>query len=109
MDDQAGNREILRAFLSWRGYTVIEATNGQEAVQLMTTAGPDLIIMDLAMPVMDGFAATRILRQSTKVPIIACTAFDTPHHRARALQLGFNDFLPKPVSFDTLASMWNNF
>ena len=105
VDDQASNREVLQAFLSWSGYSVLEATNGQEAVQVVATDCPDLIIMDLAMPVMDGFTATRILRQTTEVPIIACTAFDTPDYRTHALLIGFNDFLTKPVSFAALASM----
>ena len=109
VDDQAGNRDVLQTFLSWRGYTVLEATNGQEAVQLVARDCPDLIIMDLAMPVMDGFAATRILRQTTEVPIIAYTAFDTPDHRAHALLTGFSEFLPKPISLAALASMLEQF
>lgn len=88
VDDQAGNREILRIFLGWSGYTVIEAINGHEAVLSVTTACPDLNIMDLAMPVMDGFAATRMLRLTTQIPIIACTAYDSPEHRAHALLAG---------------------
>lgn len=105
VDDHAGNREVLQCFLSWRGYMVLEATNGQEAVELVAADNPDLVIMDLAMPVMDGFTAAKILRQTTQVPIIAYTAFDTPDHRAHAHLIGFNRFLPKPVSFDVLASM----
>lgn len=91
------------------GYTVVEAINGQEAVHSVATDCPDLILMDLAMPVMDGFAATRMLRQTTQVPIIACTAYDSPDHRAHALLTGFNDFLPKPVSFDALTTMLEQF
>lgn len=105
VDDQANNREILQAFLSWKGYTVLVAINGQEAVELVATDCPDLIIMDLAMPVMDGFAATEILRQTTQLPIIACTAYDTPEARAYALLIGFNAFLPKPINFDALTAM----
>jgi|SRR5688572_11246557 len=77
VDDQEGNREVLGIFLGWIGYTVIEATNGLEALKLATRDCPDLIIMDLAMPVMDGFTAVRLLRdlpQTRDVPIVA-----TPH------------------------------
>ena len=67
VDDNYFNRELLNVYLSSSGYTVIEACNGNEAVKVATIEHPDLIIMDLTMPVMDGYGAVRILR---KVPEI---------------------------------------
>jgi CheY-like chemotaxis protein len=112
VDDEENNREVLNAILSWDGYKVMEATNGHEAVQIATKDCPDLIIMDLAMPVMDGFTAVRLLRelpQTCKVPIVACTAYDTVMHRAEAMRNGFNEFLSKPVDFAALESILNGF
>lgn len=102
VDDYECNRELLRMFLSTSGYIVIEAANGLEAVKIATRISPDLIIMDLAMPVLDGYGAVRLLREVPKlceVPIVACTAYDTSTHRAHAMSLGFNEFLTKPIDF----------
>jgi CheY-like chemotaxis protein len=102
VDDHEGNRELLHVFLSMNGYNVIEAGNGLEAVKVATRERPDLIIMDLAMPVMDGYGAVRILREVPEirdVPIVACTAHDTPTHRVQAMMVGFNEFLTKPIDF----------
>lgn len=112
VDDQEGNREVLRMFLSWGGYVVREASDGLEAVNLATKDRPDLIFMDLAMPRMDGFNATRLLRESSEtrdVPIVAYTAHDTPDYRSRALRTGFNEFLTKPIDFKTLESVLDRF
>jgi CheY-like chemotaxis protein len=112
VDDQDGNREILRLFLTETGYIVKEASNGLVAVNLATRECPDLIIMDLAMPVMDGFNAVGILRRTSAtrdVPIVAFTAYDTPEHRALALSTGFNEFLTKPVDFMTLQLVLSRF
>jgi CheY-like chemotaxis protein len=102
VDDHECNREILNMFLSTHGYNVIEASNGLEAVRAAISKPPDLIIMDLAMPVLDGYGAVRLLREVPKiceVPIVACTAFDKATHRAQALSVGFNEFLTKPIDF----------
>jgi len=108
VDDYEANREILNLFLSAMGYDVIEACNGLEAVKVATSACPDLIIMDLGMPVMDGYGAVRLLREVPTicdVPIVACTAYDTATHRAQAETVGFNEFLTKPIDFCLLNSV----
>ncbi len=105
VDDIETNRELLNVFLSGNGYTVIEACNGVEAVKLAASECPDLIIMDLAMPVMDGFGAVRLLREVPTicdVPIVACTGHDTQTHRDQAMRSGFNEFLTKPIDFKRL-------
>ena len=88
VDDYQGNRELLSMFLRANGYHVVEASNGLEAIAIATSTPPDLIIMDLAMPVMDGFVAARLLREVPKIceiPIVACTAYDRSTHRAKAM------------------------
>jgi CheY-like chemotaxis protein len=112
VDDYDLNRELLSVFLSARGYNVIEACNGLEAVKIATSVFPDLIIMDLSMPVMDGFGAVRILRELPEireVPIVACTAHDTSTHRDLAIREGFNEFLTKPIDFNQLNNVVDRF
>jgi two-component system cell cycle response regulator DivK len=112
VDDNETNREMLSLFLACSGYVVIEACNGVEAVKLATTAIPDLIIMDLSMPVMDGYGAVRLLRKVPEVcaiPIVACTAHDTSTHRDQAMKVGFNEFLTKPIDFVQLDSVIDRF
>jgi two-component system cell cycle response regulator DivK len=105
VDDQMDNRELLNVFLSSLGYGVVEACNGLEAVKVATKQCPDLIIMDLSMPVMDGFNAVRILREmpeTSAVPVLACTAHDTANHKVQALSVGFNEVLTKPIDLTHL-------
>jgi CheY-like chemotaxis protein len=105
VDDNESNREILSIFLGSIGYNVIEARNGLEAVRIATSECPDLIIMDISMPVLDGFGAIQLLRQVPlvcDVPVIACTAHDTSTHRLQAKAVGFNEFLAKPIDFGQL-------
>jgi CheY-like chemotaxis protein len=105
VDDSDCHRELLSVFLGVLGYNVIEAADGLEAVKIATSSSPDLIIMDLSMPVMDGYGAVQILRQvpeTAAVPIVACTAHDISTHRAQALSVGFNDILTKPIDFTKL-------
>jgi CheY-like chemotaxis protein len=112
VDDNETNRELLSVFLTASGYSVIEACNGIEAVKVATTACPDLIIMDLAMPVMDGYGAVRLLRavpEVCEVPIVACTAHDTSTHRDQAMKVGFNEFLTKPIEFGQLDFVLDRF
>jgi CheY-like chemotaxis protein len=112
VDDCESNRELLSVYLSVSGYEVIEACDGLEAVRVATSECPDLIIMDLSMPVMDGFGAVRLLRQVSEVrevPVIACTAHDTSTHRLQAMGVGFNEFLPKPIDFTQLDFMLGQF
>ena len=112
VDDQEVNRELLHFILSCRGYGVIEARDGLEAVKIAKSECPDLILMDLSMPVMDGFEAVRLLREVPEVrdvPVIACTAHDTPSHRVQATGVGCNDFLPKPIDFTQLDYMLEQF
>ena len=97
-EDVESNFLLLKALLG-KTYKLLHAFNGQEAVDLFLQSSPDLILMDVKMPVMDGLEATRLIRQqSSEIPIIALTAFAFDQDRIRVLEAGCNDFLTKPLS-----------
>jgi two-component system, cell cycle response regulator DivK len=99
VDDQEDNRAIFSALLEYHGYEVVQAENGRQALDLALTRQPGLILMDLHMPVMDGWEATRLLRgdeRTSRIPILAVTAEDRTS-RARLRDAGFCAFLQKPV------------
>lgn len=97
-EDVESNFLLLKALLS-KTYKLLHALNGQEAVKLFNEHQPDLILMDVKMPIMDGLEATRLIRQqSTSIPIIALTAFAFDQDRIRVMEAGCNDFLTKPLS-----------
>ncbi len=97
-EDHLDSRDALRALLEAFGFTVLVAGNGKEAVEAATRAAPDLILMDMMMPVMDGFEATRQLRrlrQTSATPIIAVTAMEGAQELA--LSAGADDYVRKPI------------
>jgi CheY-like chemotaxis protein len=105
VDDKWENRTILTNILKPLGFTVQEAGNGEEALERALEFAPDLIFMDLVMPKIDGFEATRHIRQSGNLPdvvIIAVSASVFEHDRQQSLDAGCNDFLPKPVNIEQL-------
>jgi two-component system cell cycle response regulator DivK len=105
-DDTDDIRLMLRVKLENKGHCVMEAADGREAVELATRECPDVILMDLSMPVMDGIEATRRLREQSEtsnMPIIAVTAHCTdPAWRRRALAAGCTECVGKPVDFQRL-------
>ena len=109
-EDDDDNRFVMKALLELRGYEVVEASNGQEAVELAGRAKPDLVLMDLKMPVLNGLAATRSIRQHAKddvrrVPIVALSAYDPAQHRTVAMAAGCDDYVLKPVDYDRLENL----
>ncbi|HEX2078931.1 MAG TPA: response regulator [Longimicrobium sp.] len=97
-EDHEDSRDALKTLLDAFGYRVVEAGNGREAVELAVAERPDLILMDMMMPKVDGFQATREIRmvEGLKgVPILALTAMEGA--RERALQAGCDDLVPKPL------------
>jgi two-component system, cell cycle response regulator DivK len=101
-DDNDDTRRVVRWMLEQKGYAVIEAADGQQAVAAAVNFRPDLILMDLIMPVVDGFDAVRQVREHEElrdVPVIAMTARDLAASRDRADGLGFNQYLSKPLDF----------
>ena len=98
-------RAFMVFILKSYGCVVYEATNGQEAIEVAKKYQPDLILMDISMPVMDGLTATEIIRASkeriSKTPIVAITAFNEPYIQ-KAIEVGCNTVLSKPVDFKQL-------
>lgn len=102
-EDHLDSRDALRALLEAFGYAVLVATNGQEAVEAALSETPDLILMDIMMPVLDGFEATRLLRrhpETRRTPIIAVTAMEGA--RELALHAGADDYVRKPIDIRAL-------
>jgi CheY-like chemotaxis protein len=101
VEDNEDNRDIVVLRLKAMGhYEILEASNGREALKIAARSKPDLIFMDLKMPVMDGWEATKALRETEwgkKLPIIALTAHTSDEDREKAFQVGCNDLVAKPV------------
>jgi CheY-like chemotaxis protein len=110
-EDYADTRSFMKFLVESYGYQVLEATDGQEAVETVQHEKPDLVLMDLAMPVMDGLAATRVIRGfdgMSKLPIIAVTAHGQSYYRL-ALEAGCDDLINKPLDFATLEPVLNQY
>jgi CheY-like chemotaxis protein len=107
VDDFADNREMYSEYLSFSGYDVIEARNGKEAVDAAQQRQPDIIIMDLSLPVMDGWEATRRLKaddRTRRIPVVALTGHALAGHSKGAKEAGCDSFLAKPCLPDQLVA-----
>jgi PAS domain S-box-containing protein len=101
VDDGQENRELVKFLLEEAGLFVDEAQNGQQGVEKATTGGFDVVLMDVQMPVMDGFTAVGILRkQGIKIPVIALTANAMKGFEAQCLEAGYTSYLSKPINID---------
>jgi CheY-like chemotaxis protein len=99
VEDEPQNRKLFRDVLQYRGYTVLEAVDGREGIALAREHLPDLILMDIQMPVMDGIAATRILKQddtTRQIHVVALTANAMPGDREKIIEAGCHDYISKP-------------
>jgi CheY-like chemotaxis protein len=106
------NRELLSRRLKRSGYEVVVAVTGREAVEQARTSAPDLILMDLSLPEMDGWEATRQLKANhatRRIPIIALTAHAMRADLERAIKAGCDQFETKPVMFDRLVGKMESF
>jgi CheY-like chemotaxis protein len=105
VDDNHDTRQVIRWMLEQWGYHVLEAGDGQEAIKVVTENHPDVVLMDLAMPIIDGFEAIRSIREQpglSNLPVIAVTAFDKTDFRDRARSVEVNQYLSKPIDFRRL-------
>lgn len=105
VEDTEDNRFMMRRLLEMTGYRVVEATNGEEAVKYAQSESPNLILMDLSLPIIDGLAATRLIRRLPdfkSTPIIAVSAHDTSDFQLEAIQAGCNTYVTKPIDFNEL-------
>jgi len=98
VDDEPRYLRLIEANLASDGYQVIKATNGQEAVDRVASHQPDLVLMDIMMPILDGFAATERIREFSNVPIVVVTARGEEGARVRGLDLGADDYIVKPFA-----------
>jgi CheY-like chemotaxis protein len=105
VDDNHDNRTIIAQMLRISGYHTICATDGLHALDVAATAMPDLILMDLAMPKLDGWGATERLKADpslSHVPVIAVTGHVTHQEISRAIHVGCADYLAKPIDYETM-------
>lgn len=101
VEDNPKSMRLLKMTLSAKGYTLLEATDGGEALDAAVTERPDLIIMDIQLPKINGLAATRKLRENPEfrhIPIIAITAYAMKGDRERIIKAGCDVYLPKPIN-----------
>ena len=104
-EDSVANTKTIVDFLEQQGYEIIQAQNGQEAVDMANASHPNLILMDIQMPIMDGLDATRQIRSLpaiANIPVIALTALAMPNDREKCLEAGANSYLSKPVKLKQL-------
>jgi len=101
VEDQEDNRQIMRDLLTANDYEMTEAENGEEALAAVAKDRPDLILMDIQLPIMDGCEATRRIKADpslSSIPIIAVTSYALSGDEEKARAAGCNDFVPKPFS-----------
>ena len=105
VEDNEMNWDMLSRRLRRRGYEVVVATNGRQGVELASSESPDLILMDMSLPVLDGWEATREIKQTPEIqsiPIIALTSHAMMGDREKALSAGCDDYDVKPIDFPRL-------
>ena len=104
VEDNVLNLKLVRDVLQYAGYRVVEATTGEEGVRLATEVHPDLVLMDLQLPGIDGSEALRLLRRSgaPPVPVVAVTAFAMTEDRLRVERDGFDAYIEKPLRIRAL-------
>ncbi len=105
VEDNEMNRDMLSRRLSRRGFEIVIATDGQEGLDLAATGAPDLILMDMSLPTMDGWETTRRIKAhapTAGIPVIALTAHAMSGDREEALDAGCDDYDTKPIEFERL-------
>ena len=112
VEDDPKNLKLIRDVLRVNSYATLEAFNGKQGVEMAKNEMPDLILMDIQTPILDGLEATRILKtdvKTSKIPIVALTAKALKGDRQKCIQAGADDYLSKPVDYDgliRLAKAW---
>jgi len=98
-ENEATNRHLMEQILRIAGYETLTATNGREALEMLATGHADLVLVDISMPVLDGYQMLALLQEQpvyATLPVVAVTAHATPEDRQRALRSGFTEYLTKP-------------
>ena len=97
VEDDGNIRELLRLYLEREGYEITEAANGEEGVELWRKINPDMILLDVMMPIMDGWQVCKIIRKESKVPIIIMTRKGETFDKVNGLEMGADDYIVKPL------------
>lgn len=106
VEDDGNIRELLRLYLEREGYEITEAANGEEGVELWRKINPDMILLDVMMPIMDGWQVCKIIRKESKVPIIIMTAKGETFDKVNGLEMGADDYIVKPLEMrEVIASV----
>lgn len=111
VEDYEDTREFMKYLLENHGYQVIEAGDGIEAVERFKKIHPDLILMDISLPIVDGLTATKVIRESNRgenIPIVAITAFGNLYLE-KAMEAGCNELINKPLDLDSLETVLNRY
>jgi CheY-like chemotaxis protein len=111
VEDNEMNRDMLLRRLNRNGFEVVIAVNGQEGVELAGSAKPDLILMDMSLPVLDGWEATKRVKanpDTARIPVIALTAHAMAHDKEKAMAAGCDDFDTKPIDLPRLLEKINS-
>jgi CheY-like chemotaxis protein len=112
VEDNEMNRDMLSRRLERKGFDVVMAVDGQAGVEMASSAGPDLILMDLSLPIIDGWEATRRIKADAatrKIPVIALTAHAMAGDEQKAIEAGCDDYDTKPVDLKRLLGKIENF
>ena len=112
VEDFEDSRFMMRRLLEMSGFDVVEASDGEQAVELAVQKQPALILMDLSLPKLDGLAATRQIRRHEglgNTPIVAISAHDSIESRTEALEAGCDEYVTKPIDFDQLGELVKRF
>jgi len=107
-DDSADSAAMLSLYLQQQGYRVVTAINGEDAIKIASQTIPNLILMDISMPALDGLGATRRIREDETlrdIPIIAVTAFGTEGFQRAAYDVGVSGYLTKPIDLDRMCHL----
>ena len=111
-EDNPVNRELLRELLEMRGHTIVEACDGEEALRIIEQTQPDLVLLDIGMPLLDGFAVIRKIRENPRfasMPVVAVTAYAMQGDREKILSSKFDGYLSKPVDSRSLVQELDRF
>jgi two-component system, cell cycle response regulator DivK len=110
VEDNDINRDMMVRRLQRRGYTMVAAADGQQGIDMTRSENPDLVLMDMSLPVVDGWEATRQIksdRSLNHIPVVGLTAHAMMGDREKALKAGCNDYATKPVEFEKLVELIN--
>lgn len=108
VEDNEVNRLLIKDILAYHGYEIIEAANGADGLKMVKACRPDLILMDMQMPVMDGFAAVTLLKadpETRDIKVVCITSFTMKGDKERILQAGCDEYVAKPINTRELPRM----